>query len=110
MSSFFTSATRCNKPSNRYVFGKKSGYLKSPNFPQTYPDNQDCSYFIGTADAKKIELTFENLEFERGKDELAIGSGSSADPARALRVFDQQRYNPMPAPVVIQGDRAWMNF
>ena len=42
-----------------------SGVVLSQNFPNSYPSNADCNYFLGAA-GNNVELTFTNFAVERG--------------------------------------------
>ncbi|XP_071785749.1 tolloid-like protein 2 isoform X1 [Asterias amurensis] len=94
----------------RNFYGAKKGIVTSQDFPSPYPNAQNCPYFIGAADSKKIEITFNFLQLEDGKDELAIGMGPVADFQIATYTFDLSEYNPLPEPIEMVGDRMWMNL
>ncbi|XP_038068738.1 zonadhesin-like isoform X3 [Patiria miniata] len=100
----------CSSPAERNFYGQKSGSLTSPNYPANYPISQACPYFIGSPDAKKFELTVHDLSFEKGKDELTIGTGSLYDANGYEYLFDQEKYDTMPGPLTLEGDRTWFNF
>ena len=50
--------------------GTQSGAIKSPNYPENYPDKQDVEYTLETEQGSRIELTFNVFSLEdslRGK-------------------------------------------
>ena len=41
-----------------------SGVIESPNFPDPYPHNRDCTWIIETTAGNTINLTFTSLHLE----------------------------------------------
>ena len=39
-----------------------SGKLQSPNYPNNYPENKDCSWIITASFGFNVALDFENFE------------------------------------------------
>ncbi|XP_022082452.1 cysteine-rich motor neuron 1 protein-like [Acanthaster planci] len=99
----------CSVP-NRNFYGQKAGNFASQNYPANYPVSQACPYFIGSVDAKKFELTLHDLSFEKGKDELTIGTGSLVDVDGYEYLYDQEVYQTLPETLTLTGDRVWFNF
>lgn len=46
------------------TFATLSGIISSPNFPQNYSDNLDCTYTILQAPNSTIQLDFLHFEIE----------------------------------------------
>jgi len=46
------------------------GNITSPNYPETYPDYQDCQYIIDlrSSGASSVTLTFLDFQTERDYD------------------------------------------
>lgn len=45
-------------------FTSNSGVIKSPGFPEKYPNNLDCTFMIFTSKMSEIILEFESFELE----------------------------------------------
>lgn len=45
-------------------FTSKSGVIKSPGFPEKYPNNLDCTFMIFAPKMSEIILDFESFELE----------------------------------------------
>ena len=39
--------------------------ITSPNFPENYPNNMDCTWIIKASSDEKIELHLEGFELEK---------------------------------------------
>ncbi|XP_028390679.1 cubilin-like isoform X2 [Dendronephthya gigantea] len=63
------------------------GTLKSPGYPNLYPNNMDCEWTISSTNGKLILLHFSHFLLESGYDFLYIYDGDSAD-ARRLGRYD----------------------
>ena len=44
------------------------GNILSPNFPQNYPSNKECSWIIETDKQKSIKLSFNHFELEESEN------------------------------------------
>ncbi|TSK16050.1 Neuropilin-1a [Bagarius yarrelli] len=55
----FKSGTECSRN-----FTTKSGFIKSPGFPEKYPNNLDCTFMIFAPKMSEIILEFESFELE----------------------------------------------
>ncbi|XP_078494023.1 dorsal-ventral patterning tolloid-like protein 1 [Ciona intestinalis] len=51
--------------------------ITSPNYPNNYPNNADCTWTITASDENKIQLTVEILLSEKYFDFLTISSGNT---------------------------------
>ncbi|XP_033628985.1 uncharacterized protein LOC117291426 [Asterias rubens] len=49
-----------------------SGRIESPNYPNSYANNLDCSWTIRVGDLFNVRLTFEGFNLESGYDQLII--------------------------------------
>ncbi|XP_028390683.1 cubilin-like [Dendronephthya gigantea] len=63
------------------------GTLKSPGYPNLYPNNMDCEWTISSTNGKPILLQFSHFSLEIGSDFLYIYDGDSAS-ARSLGRYD----------------------
>lgn len=58
------------------LFRGTSGYIYSPNYPQDYDHNDDCTWLINVDSNHVVELTFEDFDIERhincSYDHLAV--------------------------------------
>uniref|UniRef100_A0A0N5AUD8 Deleted in malignant brain tumors 1 protein n=1 Tax=Syphacia muris TaxID=451379 RepID=A0A0N5AUD8_9BILA len=52
-------------PSPTYVY-RESGTINSPAYPQTYSNNNDCTYLLSAAHGYKIKLSFPTLTLPNG--------------------------------------------
>ncbi|KAM9488336.1 neuropilin-1a isoform 2-T2 [Clarias gariepinus] len=55
----FKSGPECSRN-----FTSKSGFIKSPGFPEKYPNNLDCTFMIFAPKMSEIILEFESFELE----------------------------------------------
>jgi hypothetical protein len=46
------------------VFDAPYGVLKSPNYPQSYPDSVECRWLINVEWDQSVELTITDLDTE----------------------------------------------
>ena len=92
------------------LFTESSGTIESPNWPQTYPTNVQCEYFIQLPDDNsKIELDFNNGRFGIAgtypdclKDWVKIYDGHSDDAS----LYDTYCHWHMPPLIVTSGSKA----
>nr|XP_054752325.1 uncharacterized protein LOC129257911 [Lytechinus pictus] len=89
-------------------FLEESGFVISPNYPNAYPDNQDCVYTIMLPDpTKMVEIKVENLDLEQGQDFLLIGSGATVDEG----ILATLSGDTIPEETLItDSNYAWMRF
>ena len=45
-----------------------SKQISSPNFPQNYPNNINCSWMIDTNEPRRIVLVFTDFDIENDKE------------------------------------------
>lgn len=50
------------------TFIKPQGEFKSPNYPNIYPPNTECEYYITVDPSMSIVLTIQDISFEALKD------------------------------------------
>ncbi|XP_072050009.1 fibropellin-3-like [Amphiura filiformis] len=107
-------SAQCNPIGHQpYQFGKKEGELISPNYPDDYSNRLDCYYFIGTADAKQIRLTYNDVQLEPDKDFIAIGLGDTFDYGKRLVEYDVESISAIPEnnrTVTYDTDKLWLYF
>lgn len=56
---FFLAGPECSRN-----FTSNSGVIKSPGFPEKYPNNLDCTFMIFAPRMSEIILEFESFELE----------------------------------------------
>nr|XP_039268068.1 cubilin-like [Styela clava] len=65
----------------------QSGYFNSPNYPQEYPVDTDCTWIISSSPGNRIELTFMDFSIEEHEncafDYVQIREGSANGPSLA---------------------------
>ena len=49
-----------------------TGYVLSPNYPSTYFNNANCTWFLQSDAGKSISLRFEFFELERNFDFINV--------------------------------------
>lgn len=49
---------------NTLITGKHHGVIESPNFPQPYPHNRNCTWTIEAPLGNRVNLTFSHFEVE----------------------------------------------
>ena len=72
-------------------FTTKTGMLASPSFPDSYPEDQTCVYYISQPPGKFINITFLVLDIrcndEAGSDYLEIRDGGSENSPQMLKSY-----------------------
>lgn len=56
---------------NDQVEGDK-GWVASPNYPDKYDNNLNCTYAIKVPEDKYVKLSFDHLDIENGYDYLRV--------------------------------------
>jgi hypothetical protein len=51
------------------VFTSPTGMIRSPYFPEPYPSNRECEYFINQPAGTRVTLTFNTFDIEGGPSE-----------------------------------------
>uniref|UniRef100_A0A8C9L7F5 Neuropilin and tolloid like 2 n=1 Tax=Pavo cristatus TaxID=9049 RepID=A0A8C9L7F5_PAVCR len=99
--------TQCDN----WVRTSNGGHFASPNYPNTYPPNQECIYILEAAPRQRIELTFDEPyyiepSFECRFDHLEVRDG----PFGFSPLID--RYCGLKSPALIRstGRFMWIKF
>ena len=65
-----------------------SGRIESPNYPNSYANNLNCSWTIRVGDLFNVRLTFEGFNLESGYDQLIIeGVMEDGTVVRTKQIF-----------------------
>ena len=64
----------------------ESGEFKSPNFPENYPSNAECTWTITVPEHQKVSLQFQSLDIDCAGDFIEIHDGSDGS-ARKIGHF-----------------------
>ena len=82
------------------------GDFTSPNYPDDYPDNAQCTYIIDVPGATIINVEFNDFDLELYNDYLYYGKGSipNVESQGAFTGYD------LPDPVQIPGQAMWFIF
>ncbi|XP_076437271.1 cubilin-like isoform X2 [Babylonia areolata] len=87
-----------------------SGAIESPNYPQTYHNNLNCSWIIDTTEGNTINISFVAFHLESGSgcifDYLEILDGESPSSPSLGRFC----HNNVPAPLTSSTDKVRINF
>ena len=51
------------------IFTTPTGLIRSPYFPDAYPSNRQCEYFINQPTGSRVTLTFNTFDIEGGPSE-----------------------------------------
>ena len=99
-------AIGCNGVSNN-----PSGIVRSPNYPQAYPNNIDCTYVIDiptSTELDRIQIDFRDLRLEPNMDFLYYGVGTDgSDLSAALGSFTG---GGLQEALVVDGTQMWFRF
>ena len=71
---YFPDAYSCTK--NGHMFVQPEGTLSSPNYPNLYPNDLNCSWSIKVP-GKRVMLSFITLDLEPCCDHLSVSSHSA---------------------------------
>jgi len=94
------------------TFTTPTGEIKSPYFPNPYPNERECQYIIRQPVGSTITLTFLSFDIEASRngncshDYLEIHNGESADGPLIGRYCGSM----VPAPVQSAGSSLWLKF
>ncbi|XP_022098548.1 fibropellin-1-like [Acanthaster planci] len=71
----------CKPESNRYIYDQREGYITSPGYPKPYGHMDRCPFIIGSPNAKRIEIRFEDIDinFENSQAYLDYAPGGALD-------------------------------
>nr|XP_054772899.1 uncharacterized protein LOC129280935 [Lytechinus pictus] len=61
-------------------FYNRTGAITSPNYPNNYDNNNNCTYLIRVSRMESIHFTVHEFKSETGKDYLSYGEGYSVYP------------------------------
>ncbi|KAF1764477.1 hypothetical protein GCK72_004425 [Caenorhabditis remanei] len=62
-----------------------SGSFSSPNYPEMYPNFQNCSYSLSTLAGQRIRITFQSIAIEARYDNITIFDGEQEErPSAAV--------------------------
>ncbi|XP_068206241.1 LOW QUALITY PROTEIN: cubilin-like, partial [Palaemon carinicauda] len=90
---------------------KFSGIFTSPNYPDPYPVNTDCEWFITTAPGTRIKLTVHDFELETADDciydKLRIYGGQNEQAPPLTSLCHKKR---IPLYYETQGNNAYLSF
>ena len=89
------------------VSGKNSGRFASPNYPNNYPDNEDCSWGITVPDGLLVKVEFSHFNTEGGYDKLWIYDGPSGSSSLLVTLTGDLW---TPREVISTGSSLWFNF
>ena len=87
-----------------------SGVVKSTNYPDNYPVNEDCFYVIDVPDIDGVGIRIDFMDFsvEPNYDFLYYGEGTDAsDLSTALGSLTGGGRQP---PIEIEGGAMWLRF
>ncbi|KAM5228337.1 kremen protein 2 isoform 2-T2 [Ctenodactylus gundi] len=82
------------------------GVIYSPDFPDEYGPDRNCSWMLGPTGAAALELTFRLFELADPRDRLELRDATSG---RLLRAFDGAR-PPPPGPVRLRAAALLLAF
>ena len=89
------------------VSGQNSGQFTSPNYPNNYPDNQDCSWGITVPSGSRVIVEFSDFNTEANYDKLRIYDGPSASSSLLETLTGDLS---TPRQVTSTGRSLWFNF
>ncbi|XP_077982535.1 hatching enzyme 1.2-like [Glandiceps talaboti] len=79
--------------------------ISSPNYPEDYSNNQDCTWIVTNTDGGNIQLSFSNFITESSYDYVQFGNGNTAVTSAAKYSGEV-----VPANFISSGDTAWIVF
>ncbi|XP_077990107.1 uncharacterized protein LOC144444533 isoform X2 [Glandiceps talaboti] len=82
--------------------------LTSPNYPDKYPANSDCTWTISTDLGKRIEISFEDFVLENSYDYLRIGEGN--DPTDSNTETRELTGSGLPSDYTTPAHLMWLQF
>ena len=78
------------------ILTKPSGILESPNYPNIYPSNVECLWYITTSLGQSIELNIEDFYIEGDRcqwDFLAVYGGPDDSSPELTRLCNRRSQN-----------------
>ena len=82
-------------------------HLYSAKYPDNYPLEIECTWFVYSAIDAKIMLQFEDFLTEKNHDTLAVGSGHNATKSSEIVSLS---YHWTPMSVIVGGGAMWVRF
>ena len=82
------------------------GTFTSPNYPEYYPSDSDCTWKISVPSKSKIELSFSSIALEPGFDYVDVYDGPTLGSKIIARLWGVVR----PAPLVSSGNQMLVRF
>ena len=89
------------------VSGKNSGRFASPNYPNNYPNNDNCSWGITVPDGFIARVKFSHFNTEGNYDKLWIYDGPSALSSLLVTLTGDLS---TPREIISTGSSLWFNF
>ncbi|XP_041474924.1 uncharacterized protein LOC121423607 [Lytechinus variegatus] len=84
-----------------------SGSVMSPNYPQPYPDNQECTWFIRLPSMNHlVRVEFNAFSLEENHDFLVLGTGKTINEEVIVILTGDT----LPTPVQSASYRMWLQF
>ncbi|KAH3692443.1 hypothetical protein DPMN_194284 [Dreissena polymorpha] len=87
-----------------------SGVIESPNFPNAYPHNRNCTWIINAALGNSVNISFSHFDVETHRnctyDYLKINDGNLPTSPTLGRFCGTN----IPPPVASTQDKVWINF
>ncbi|WAR06635.1 CUBN-like protein [Mya arenaria] len=85
-----------------------SGVIESPNFPNAYPHNLNCTWVIDTTMGNTVNISFSHFSLEKNCnfDYLKINDGDQPT-STSLGTFCGTN---LPQPISSSTDKVWINF
>ncbi|KAL3836256.1 hypothetical protein ACJMK2_021695 [Sinanodonta woodiana] len=87
-----------------------SGVIESPNFPNPYPYNRNCTWIIDTSLGNTINMSFSHFDLETHTscryDHLEIRDGENANASLIGNFCGTS----LPPPIASSGDVLWIQF
>ena len=89
------------------ISGKESGQFASPNYPNSYPNSENCSWGITVPDGFLVKVEFSHFSTEWNSDRLRIYDGPSASSPFLVTLTGDLSTPPQ---VISTGSSLWLNF
>ena len=89
------------------VSGKNSGRFASPNYPNNYPNSEDCSWGITVPDGLLVKVEFSHFNTEGDYDKLWIYDGPSGSSSLLVTLTGVLS---TPREVISTGSSLWFTF
>ena len=91
------------------MYTDPEGFLRSPGYPQKYPNLANCTYFFNISEATSIEFTRITFRTQASNDLVYFGSGSVVQIENAVQQLSGPWYFTPPR-FEIGGGMAWVYF